>query len=97
VIQGFADETTADIFNGKNSKAARRIPREIWGLAARKLDRLNGANAVQDLIDPPGNRLEKLKGSLKEQYSIRVNDQYRIVFRFENGAADDVKLVDYHR
>ena len=97
MILDFADQATEDIFNGSRSKAARRsLPRKLWPSAARKLDRLNRATEPRDLADPPGNRLEALKGDYAGFFSIRVNDQYRIVFRFENGDARQVQIVDYH-
>jgi proteic killer suppression protein len=95
-IAGFADATTADIYHGIDSKAARRIPKGAWPAARRKLDMINAALAPQDLRSPPGNRLEKLKGNLAGKFSIRVNDQYRIVFAFDGGNATEVQIVDYH-
>ncbi len=79
--------------NGKSKK----IPIEIQKVALRKLDYLNAANELSDLKIPPANRLEKLQGDLKEFYSIRINKQYRVVFRFENGDAYDVAIIDYYR
>jgi len=96
VINDFADEATRAVYDGVDSKAARRIPKEIWPVAHRKLDMLNAAHDLRDLASPPGNRLERLSGRLKGFHSIRVNDQYRIVFRFDTGAARAVKIVDYH-
>jgi len=69
---------------------------ELWPAVQRKLDRLNRATEPRDLADPPGNRLEALKGDYLGYFSIRVNDQYRIVFQFENGDARHVQVVDYH-
>lgn len=96
VIRSFGDQTTADLFHGENTKAARAIPKAIWAVVRRKLDALNAAADVKDLRAPPGNRLESLKGDLAGLWSIRVNDQYRIVFRFESGAADEVRVADCH-
>lgn len=96
MIRSFADATTDDIFNGINSKAARRIPKDILPVIRRKLDAVNAAAEVNDLRQPPGNRLEALQGDLKGRFSIRVNDQYRITFRFDAGQADDVLCEDYH-
>ena len=97
MILDFADQATEDVFNGVTSKVARRaLPQELWASARRKLDRLNAAREPRDLADPPGNRLEALKGDYVGFFSIRVNDQYRIVFRFEHGDARDVRIVDYH-
>jgi proteic killer suppression protein len=97
VILDFADQATEDLFNGSRTKAARRcLPLELWSSAQRKFDRLNRAREPRDLADPPGNRLEALKGDYAGYFSIRVNDQYRIVFQFENGDARHVQIVDYH-
>jgi proteic killer suppression protein len=95
VIASFADTTTEDIFNGKNTKAARRIPKGLWKIAARKLSSLDYAKELRDLSSP-GNNLEKLKGALAGKYSIRINDQFRIVFNFDRGDAGNVVITDYH-
>ena len=97
MILDFADEASEDIFHGNRSKAARRcLPPGLWPAARRKLDRLNRAREPRELADPPGNRLEALKGDYAGYFSIRINDQYRIVFRFERSDARDVQIVDYH-
>jgi proteic killer suppression protein len=96
VITTFADQATEDVFKGVHSKQARRIPQQPWTAVRRKIDMLNAAHSPDDLKVPPRNRLEALKGSRKGFYSIRVNDQYRIVFRFENNNASEVKCEDYH-
>jgi toxin HigB-1 len=96
VITSFADQTTADIFNGQNSKAARHVPQTVWPTARRKLDMLNAAQRLGDLSVPPNNKLEKLQGDLDGFHSIRINDQYRVIFRFANSQASDVQVVDYH-
>lgn len=96
VIAGFKDDTTRDIYDGTNSKAARRIPAQVWGIAQRKLDSLNAAAALKDLTSPPGNRLEALKGRLAGYHSIRINDQYRICFVWRDREAHQVEVVDYH-
>jgi len=96
MILGFQNRLTEDIFNGDDTKAARTIPRSIWKVANRKLDMINAARDVQDLKVPPGNRLEMLKGERKGWYSIRLNDQYRIVFHWKEGNAKDVGITDYH-
>ncbi len=94
----FAHQGTQDIFDGNDTKAARStLPRELWERARRKLDMLNAAISLDDLRIPPANRLEKLKGRLAGYHSIRINDQYRIVFRWENGiGASEVRITDYH-
>jgi proteic killer suppression protein len=96
VIQTLADATTADLFHGANTKAARAIDKTVWALVRRKLDMVNAAAAVQDLRVPPGNRLEALKGDQAGRFSIRVNRQYRMTFRFEDGNAFEVRCEDYH-
>ena len=96
VIANFADRAAEDIFHGVDSKTARAIPRDLWPVARRKLDMLNAARIIEDLRIPPANRLEKLKGDLAGRYSVRINDQFRIVFRFDGGQAHDVTIVDYH-
>ena len=96
MIVGFGDEATEDIFHGDNTKAARRIPVVVWNTACRKLDMLNAAHALRDLAVPPGNRLEALHGKLAGRHSIRMNDQFRIVFRWEDGNAHEVQITDDH-
>lgn len=97
VIASFASKGTEDIFHGLDTKAARATcPKTLWAVARRKLDMLDAAAAVGDLKAPPANRLERLKGDLAGSYSIRVNDQYRVVFSFDGGRAEGVKIVDYH-
>ncbi len=96
MIASFADRATEALFHGETGKATRRIPSDIRSVAVRKLDLLNAAHELQDLRVPPGNRLEALKGELKGRHSIRINDQWRVVFRWENGDAHDVEIDDYH-
>ena len=96
MISSFGDATTADIYDGNDSKAARRIGRELWNRVQQKLDLLNACTSIEDLRVPPSNRLEKLRGNLAGFYSIRVNQQYRIVFRFANGHCEEVRCTDYH-
>jgi len=96
VIIGFADQTTEDIFNGSDTKQARKIPSSIWSVAIRKLDMIHAAHEPKDLRIPPANRLEALKGKLSGKHSIRINDQFRIVFTWVDGNAKDVQITDYH-
>jgi len=96
VIVNFADDTTQDIYDGRETKAARRIPKKIWIAARRKLDILAVARDLPDLRAPPANRLEKRKGNLAGAWSIRSNDQYRVVFEFADGHAAKVRITDYH-
>jgi toxin HigB-1 len=97
MIVSFGDRATEDLYHNRPTSRARRFPQDIVGLALVKLDMLNGAAAVLDLRSPPGNRFEALKGDLKGSHSIRVNDQWRLVFRWEGNNALDVSLKDYHR
>ena len=94
-IVSFKDEGTRDIYNGVSSKAARRINRSLWPRIAKKLDSINAAISLNDLKSP-GNQLEKLTSTLEGFWSIRVNVQYRICFRFEGGNASDVLCEDIH-
>ncbi len=97
MIESFKNIATEDIFNGRNSMEARRLlPRQLWNIAARKLDRIDAAAALSDLRVPPGNRLEALKAGRSGQYSIRINDQYRICFRWSEAGVEDVEITDYH-
>ena len=97
MIASFADGATEALFHGVRGKAVKRIPPRITAVAVRKLDMLNSARALQDLLQPPGNRLEALRGDLRGYHSIRINDQWRIVFRWESGEAHEVRIADYHR
>ena len=96
MIVSFGDEATADLYHGRRTSRVRRFPNDITGRALRKLDVLNGAHELLDLRSPPGNRLEALKGDWLGYHSIRVNEQWRIVFRWESNNAHDVRLIDYH-
>ena len=96
MIQSFADAATADLWEERNSKAARRVPRRIWPPVYRKLTILDAARRLNDLAAVPGNRLEALAGDRKAQHSIRVNQQYRLTFRWEGHDAYDVCCEDYH-
>lgn len=96
MIQSFSDETTADLFRERNTRSARRIPRDLWRVVQRKLKLLDGAARLDDLVVPAGNRLERLKGQQAKRHSIRVNDQFRVTFRWENGHAFEVCIEDYH-
>jgi len=97
MIKSFKNTATEDIFNGINSKAARKAcPQQLWTIAARRLDHLDSAESLDDLRIPPGNRLEALKGGRAGQYSIRINEQYRICFVWTESGAEGVEIVDYH-
>ena len=96
MIIGYADEVTRDVHTGVESRPARRFGADVRAVARRKLDLIGAAAEIRDLAIPPGNRLEKLKGRLAGFYSIRVNDQFRIIFKFHAGQASHVQIVDYH-
>ena len=97
MIQDFLNTGTEDIFNGKNTKNARKImPSSMRNVATRKLDQLDSVIALEELRVPPGNRLEALTGNRKGQSSIRINDQYRICFKWKEAGPYDVEITDYH-
>lgn len=93
MIKSFGDSETELIYKGLQS---RKLPPVIQNVARRKLRMIAAANEIKDLRIPPGNHLEQLIGDLAGYYSIRINDQWRIIFTFENGGADNVKIKDYH-
>ena len=96
VIRSFADQATEDIFHARNTRTARSIPRQLWPVVRRKLDYLQAATRVDQLRYPPGNRLEALRGKRRGFFSVRVNEQYRLTFRFEQGHSSEVRCEDYH-
>lgn len=97
MIRSFKDAGTEDVFNGKNTKAARQVcPPYLWRIAARKLDQLDSVDTLVALRIPPGNHLEALSGDRQGQYSIRINAQYRLCFFWENAEPAMVEIVDYH-
>jgi proteic killer suppression protein len=97
MISTFKTQGTEDIFDGNGTRAARKCcPQAIWPVARRKIDQINRVREVNELIVPPGNRLERLKGDREDQYSIRINQQYRICFIWKDGHAYDVEITDYH-
>ncbi|MFN2326972.1 MAG: type II toxin-antitoxin system RelE/ParE family toxin [Gemmatimonadales bacterium] len=97
MIRSFADAATEHLFDGLDSRQARRrLPQALWPVARRKLTQLNRVRELRELAIPPGNRLERLRGNRAGQHSIRINDQYRICFRWEDQHADDVEVTDYH-
>lgn len=98
MIRSFRDPGTEDIFNGADSKRARRAcPSHLWRIARRKLELVDSAGALADLRIPSANRLEALKGNRAGQYSLRVNEQYRICFVWTSLGPATVEIVDYHR
>jgi len=93
MIISFGSEETEKIWDGERVK---KIPLEIQQVGRRKLRILNNSQNIADLMIPPSNRLEKLSGNLKDFYSIRINDQWRIIFKWDNNQAFEVEIVDYH-
>lgn len=93
MIKTFADRQTSELYR---TGTARRVPPEIAARASRKLDQLNAALRIEDLRVPPGNRLHSLEGDRGGQHAIRVNDQWRICFRFDDGDAYEAEFCDYH-
>lgn len=97
MIESFRDRASGDIFNGVNSKAARTsCPEKLWAIAARKLDQLDSVQSLEELKVPPGNRLEALVGNRDGQYSIRINDKYRICFIRGESGPREVEVTDHH-
>jgi len=97
MIRTFKNKGSEDIFDGTISKIARKIcPQSIWPVATRKLDQINRVQDVTELQIPPGNCLEQLKDNRENQFSIRINQQYRVCFIWEGGHAYEVEITDYH-
>ena len=97
MIRSFKNKATEDLFNGKATKSAMRAcPKSLWNIAVRKLDQLDSVLSLDELRVPPGNRLEALSRERKGQHSIRINDQYRICFRWTNTGPINVEITDYH-
>jgi len=97
MIVSFKDKATEDIFNGVNSKSARKTcPQTLWRVASRKLDQLDSVMNLEELKVPPENRLELLSGDREGSYSIRINGQYRICFVWEESGPANVEITDYH-
>ena len=97
MILSFGDSATEDLYHGRQTARVRRFPASIIPAALRKLDMLARAHALIDLRAPPGNRLEALKGDWEGFYSIRINAQWRVVFRWDGHDASEVAIVDYHK
>lgn len=96
MVRNFRSSSAQDIFDGVNSRQARKIPVELHLKIQRLFDQLNAATEVETLKIPPSNRLEKLKGNLKTYWSIRVNIKWRVIFEWEDGEAHNVDILDYH-
>jgi proteic killer suppression protein len=95
-IQSFGDNRTEKVFLGVKDKEVSKFPPDVLRIAERKLDMVEAAVSIQDLASPPANRLEKLKGNMKEFWSIRVNNQWRIIFKWLDDGPREVKITDYH-
>ncbi len=96
MIKDFADKTAQDVYDNTNSRYSRKLPRQLHAKAQRLFDQINAAPSLEFLREPPSNKLEKLVGNMKGKWSLRINTQWRIVFRWENNDAYDVRIVDYH-
>ena len=97
MIQSFKNQATEDLFNGLATKAALKlIPRNLWNIVSRKLDQLDSVASLNELRVPPGNHLEALKRDRKGQHSIRINDQYRVCFKWTEPGPSEVEVADYH-
>ena len=97
MICSFLDSGTEVVFDGIDTKDARQVcPQSLWAVARRKFDQINRVQDLRDLAAPPGKQLEALKGRRRGQYSIRINEQYRICFRWKDGDAYEVEIADYH-
>lgn len=94
MVKSFSDRDTKKIWEGERVKG---LSTEIQEIGRRKLRMLNNSQDLNDLLIPPSNRLEKLKGALKNFYSIRINNQWRIIFKWNNGNAEEVKIINYHK
>ena len=93
MIVSFGDKATQRIWKGER---IRSLPVEMQEIARRKMRMLNSSQSLTDLLAPPSNRLEKLRGNLKDHHSIRINSQWRLIFKWNNGHAEQVKIIDYH-
>ncbi|HKT61924.1 MAG TPA: type II toxin-antitoxin system RelE/ParE family toxin [Gemmatimonadales bacterium] len=97
MIRSFRNQQSEDVFNGvQNKKAAKVLPLKLWRVAARKLDQINRVTMLEELGIPVGNHLEALHRDREGQHSIRINDQYRICFRWADDGVHDVEITDYH-
>lgn len=96
MIRSVADKLTQDVYDATNSRYARKVPTELHPKARRLLDQINASPSLEFLRSPPGNRLEKLRGDLESYWSLRINDQWRIIFLWEGNDAFEVRILDYH-
>jgi proteic killer suppression protein len=96
MIKSFGNQLAEDLFDDEDTRATRKFPSELRRAARRKLLYLHDADELRDLRVPPGNRLESLKGDLAGFHSIRINDQWRVVFMWASGSPEEVQILDYH-
>lgn len=96
MIKSFGNKTVQDVYDGINSRFSRKLPRVLHPKAQRLLDQINAASSLEFLRIPPGNKLKKLTGNLEGRWSLRINDQWRIIFIWEGDDAFDVKIIEYH-
>lgn len=96
MIKSFSSKVAQDIYHGLNSRYSRTLPKALHSKAYRLLDQLNAITLVETLQIPPSNHLEKLQGKLKGFWSIRINKQWRIIFKWDKGNAEEVDIIDYH-
>ena len=96
MIKSIKDKTTQDIFNGKNSRYARKVPQQLYDKAVRLLDQIDSVASVEELRQPPSNRLEKKEGNLKDYWALWINRQWRIIFKWKGENAYEVQITDYH-
>ena len=96
MVRNIKDRITQDIYDGVDSRYSRKVPRELHRKCRRILDQVEAAHNIGVLREPPGNHLEKLEGSLRGHWSIRINDQWRVIFTWANHGANDVRITDYH-
>ncbi len=96
MIKNFSSRLAEDIFNGIDSRYSRKFPRQLLGKVQRKLDQLNAATLLDTLRAPPGNKLSKLEGNLSEYWRIKIDKQWAVIFKWDDGLAIDVDIIDYH-
>ncbi len=96
MLRSIADKLTQDVYDATNSRYSRKLPRQLHARARRLLDQINAAPSLDFLRIPPSNRLEKLRGDLADYRSLRINDQWRIIFIWKSGDAFEVRITDYH-
>ena len=97
MVRNIKDRITKDIYDGIDSRYSRKIPVALHRKCRRILDQIDAADDIGVLREPPGNQLEKLKGSLRDHWSIRINDQWRVIFIWVDHGANDVQITDYHK